>query len=155
MTRINVYRYDEPNSNTLEGWFDTDKSERIEELKRWDGNNLISLHTNDQFTHQALHRTAGGRWVLNRWSQWQGSPDTYEFITDEQAREWLLINEDDEIIEKYLGEVEEERGPGRPEIGPAVNMRFPQDMLDRIDAAAKADGISRAEKIRRLVSAGI
>jgi metal-responsive CopG/Arc/MetJ family transcriptional regulator len=39
---------------------------------------------------------------------------------------------------------------GRPPIGPAINMRFPEDLLAEIDAAAEAEGIKRAEMIRRL-----
>lgn len=43
--------------------------------------------------------------------------------------------------------------PGRPEIGPAFSLRFPADLLAAVDAAARTDGISRAELIRRVVSA--
>lgn len=45
----------------------------------------------------------------------------------------------------------EERRPGRPEIGPAVQVRLPEDLLEQIDALAEQAGISRAETIRQLL----
>lgn len=46
---------------------------------------------------------------------------------------------------------------GRPPIGPAINMRLPQDLLDMIDALAVSQRprISRAEWIRRALSASV
>jgi hypothetical protein len=44
---------------------------------------------------------------------------------------------------------------GRPPIGPAVLQRFTQADLDAIDALAEAEGVPRAEMIRRLVSEAI
>lgn len=44
------------------------------------------------------------------------------------------------------------RSPGRPEVGPAFSLRFPQDLIDKVDAAAMNDCISRAELIRRIVT---
>lgn len=44
---------------------------------------------------------------------------------------------------------------GRPPVGPAINMRFPEELLAEIDAYAEAAGISRAAAIRRLVQAGL
>jgi Arc/MetJ-type ribon-helix-helix transcriptional regulator len=40
------------------------------------------------------------------------------------------------------------RKPGRPEIGPNVNVRMPQDLIDWIDRRAKKHGKTRAEYIR-------
>lgn len=40
---------------------------------------------------------------------------------------------------------------GRPPIGPAVLQRFTTAELAAIDAAATAEGVKRAEMIRRLV----
>lgn len=158
MSRINIYRTDEfTGEQALEGWFDMDSAIRFDQDTEWDGNNMIGVITRSQWVDEYLFRTKGGRWVLNHNARRHyNGPDTYKFITDEQARDWLIRSQcNDKAIEEYFGPVEEERGPGRPEVGPAVNMRFPQDLLDRIDAAAKTDGISRAEKIRRLVAAGL
>lgn len=155
MARINVYRYDSEDGKQLDGWFNAHTAEFFKEATTWDGNNHISVHTGSQWHHQGLYRTKGGRWVLNCWSNWQGSQETYQFITEQDARTWLLKNDDDAAAERFFGPIEEERGPGRPEIGPPVNVRFPEDVLTRLDVAARAEGISRAEKIRRLVEAAL
>lgn len=147
MARVNIF--DE--HRQLEGWFDDSKAERFEEATRWDGNNHISIATGSQWDHEQLYRTVGGRWVLHRWSQWQGRPETYRFLTDKEAETWLLANEEDEAVERFFGVIEDERGPGRPEIGPEVYTRLPQEVIEQLDAAAKVADVSRAEIIRRLL----
>src|SRR5690606_2328709 len=102
------------------------------------------------YGHQALYRTPKGRWVLHKWSQWAGSEDTYEYISDDRAREWLLKCEHDDAVEKYFGELEEESGPGRPPIGSPINVRLGDDLQARVDAAA-LPGEKRAATIRRLL----
>ena len=42
-----------------------------------------------------------------------------------------------------------DRGTGCPEIGPAISMRFPPDLLGQIDALARERDMSRAEFIER------
>lgn len=156
MDRTNIYSTDEfEGGRTLVGWFDRDTADSFEEGQRWDGNNWVSLHVGDKFSHQKLYRTRGGRWVLCNWSQWQGSETTYEYITDDQARDWLLIADNDDAIKKHFGEIEEERGPGRPEIGEAINVRLGDDRLARVDAEAKRRGKSRAATIRELIDVAL
>ena len=133
------------------GWFDRAKAEKFEEATRWDGNNHISIATGSQYDHEILFRTAGGRWVLHGWSQWEGRPERYRFISDEDAREWLLLNEEDAAVERFFGEIEDEVGPGRPEIGPPILVHLPAEMTARLDALAEQDGVPRAEVIRRLL----
>lgn len=41
-----------------------------------------------------------------------------------------------------------QRGAGRPGVGPAINVRFPDELLDRIDVAARGAGVSRASWLR-------
>lgn len=41
---------------------------------------------------------------------------------------------------------------GRPAIGPAFSVRLPPGLLARVDAAAAAEGVSRAEWIRRTLT---
>jgi hypothetical protein len=42
--------------------------------------------------------------------------------------------------------------PGRPEVGPNINVRIPQDLLDWVDERAEAEGQTRAEVIRDYLS---
>ena len=147
MARVNVTN----EHGELIGWFDDEKAVTFKEDRHWDGSNWISIATGSQWNHQDLYRTAGGRWVLHHWSQWQGSRDWYEFISDERAREWLILNGHDEAVQRFFGEIQEERGPGRPEIGPAIQVRLPEELLRRVEDRAQAQGVSRAEAIRRLL----
>ena len=148
MTRINVT--DSDGFGHVVGWFDVDTADGYPEGTRWDGNNNVSLATGAYSEHEFLYHTAGGRWVVNHWSQWQGRPEWYHFVTDEDAREWLIRCEYPEAeVEAATGtSVESERGPGRPEIGPAFSVRFPADLLARVDAAAEAAHVSRAGWLR-------
>ena len=149
MNRVNVY---DPETRELVGWFDIDAAEKFSEDTYFDGSNMISKATGSQRAHEALYRTKGGRWVLNCWwSQWQGSRETYEFISDDEAREWLIAQNEDVAVERYFGELEDERGPGRPEIGPTIQVRLPEDLLAQIDAKAEAENVSRAEMVRALL----
>ena len=149
MNRVNVY---DPETRELVGWFDIDAAEKFSEDTYFDGSNQISKATGSQWNHETLYRTKGGRWVLNCWSQWQGSRETWEFISEAEAREWLIAQSEDEAVKRYFGELEEERGPGRPEIGPAIQVRLPENLLTKVDARADAEGVSRAEMIRELLA---
>jgi hypothetical protein len=73
-------------------WFDLDSAKKYEEETRWNGNNHVSHATGDTFEHETLYRTAGGRWIVHHWSQWQGSRDTWTEIDDADAARWLVIN---------------------------------------------------------------
>ena len=151
MARVNVFdEYGE-----LQGWFDDEKAEKFIEARNWDGSNMISVATGSQWNHEALYRTAGGRWVLNAWSQYQGTLESYTYVSDRKAETWLLLNEHDEAVERYFGEVAEERGPGRPEVGPAIQVRLPGDLLARLDTRAEAEGVSRAEMVRQLLETAL
>ena len=74
-------------------WFDREAAEAFDEGTRWNGNNHISLATGSQWDHEELYRTAGGKWILRHWSQWQGSGESYEEIGDHEAAKWLAVNE--------------------------------------------------------------
>ena len=145
--RENVFDFE----GNFVGWFDRAKAERFAEATRWDGNNHISIATGNQWDHEALYRTAGGRWVLHSWSQYQGRPERYQFVDDDEAREWLLLNNHDEAVEAHFGEIEDEVGPGRPEIGPPILVHLPAEMTARLERMAERDGVPRAEVIRRLL----
>lgn len=161
MARINVYNYGDPESYdyegpTLAGWFNNDSATLYKENTRWDGNNHISVNTGSQWDHEALYRTKAGRWVLNTWSQWQGSEERYKFVDDATAKDWLIRNDQDEAVAQHFGELEEESGPklgGRPSIGPKVEVRLPQEVLDRVEALR--GGRERADVLRDLITAGL
>lgn len=74
------------------GWFDADRAQHFREDSYHDGRNFISKATGSQWEHQALYRTAKGAWVLNAWSQWQGSRETYCRIDEADAARWLVQN---------------------------------------------------------------
>lgn len=147
MSRVNV---------TGDGWFDPDaKTARAwPEGTRWDGNNMISLATGRQWDHEELWLTAGGRWAVRWWTQWQGgAPAHTRWVTPDEARDWLVrCDYDGDAIADALGEpLPDESGPdvgGRPAIGPRIAVAYPRDLLDRIEAAAEADGVTRAAWLR-------
>ena len=82
-------------------WFDRDKAKEYEEATDSDGENEISRATGKRVLHQSLFKTAGGSWVLMKWSQWQGTLTKYEVISDEEAQKWLIQN-------GYFDDVDEE-----------------------------------------------
>ena len=159
MSRVNVYaKADETSYGEkpeLLGWFDPGKAQEFGEDRNWDGSNFISAATGSQFAHESLYRTAGGRWVLHEWSQWQGTMPSWAFLTDSEARKWLIENKRDEAVEQFFGEIEDEKGPGRPGIGGAVHVRLGEGNLTAADRFAEADGITRAEWVRRAVESEI
>lgn len=159
MLRVNVYSY--PTSEhdeegpKLAGWFRLDSAIPYKE-DTVDGER--SVNPIPKFSHQTIYRTAKGRWVLNTWSQYQGTVGRYEFVDDETAKDWLLRNDEDAAVTRWFGELEEESGPnlgGRPAVGAKVETRLPDDVLAALDGRAKTEGVSRAEMIRRLVTASL
>lgn len=161
MTRINVYSkaglsdFDGYGLKPeLLGWFDPAKSEGFEQDEKWDGSNMVGVMSGSQWIDEHLYRTKGGRWVRNHdATRYCNGPDTYEFLTDEQAKDWLLRSGNhDDAVERLFGEIEDEKGPGRPEIGTPVQVRL-GDLLGAVDAYAAECGIKRAEAVRRLVAA--
>lgn len=160
MARINVYESDDEGVRILAGWFDSDKAECFDEDARWDGNNHIGVSSGipTNFGGDYLYRTSGARWVLNcdRSCYFNGS-DTYQFVSEELAREWLLGNGHDVAVSTHFGPIEEERGPGpgRPEVGKPINVRLGDDLLVEVDRFAADTGRSRAEAIRHLVAIAV
>jgi metal-responsive CopG/Arc/MetJ family transcriptional regulator len=43
------------------------------------------------------------------------------------------------------------RGRGRPPVGPAIEVRLPADVLERLDEIAAEYGVKRAELVRSIV----
>lgn len=71
-------------------WFDTDKATVYKEETSWNGHNHISKATGSQFDHEWLFLTSSGKWVLNKWSNYQGSGESYEIISEDEATVWFL-----------------------------------------------------------------
>ncbi|MDA0252291.1 MAG: hypothetical protein O3A42_15320 [Actinobacteria bacterium] len=157
MDRINIYGEQGPNGRRpLIGWFDREATKgAYDEDTRWDGSNHISLATGSQWDHEMLYRTPQDRWVLRSWSQRQGKEDRYVFVTPEQAREWLLANNHDEAVEQVFGEVEQERGPGRPTVGTPINIRLSDQALAQVDQYAADKEMSRAAAVRELLGSAL
>lgn len=64
-----------------------------EEETFFDGhNNRISKATGSQWNHQTLYRSRKGRYYIEHTSQWQGSHDSVEWVSKEEAVRWLLSN---------------------------------------------------------------
>lgn len=154
MNRVNVYRIDDESGRRFDGYFDLDAAtEIIKEDTRFDGNNNVSVHNIDRFAHQRLIRTARGRWVLDHWSQYEGDQGLVSYLTDDQARDWLLVNGDDEIVARYFGEQPDERGPGRPSIGGKLAPTdLGDELLARVETEATQDGTTRAATVRALLA---
>lgn len=58
----------------------------------------------------------------------------------------------DDVGKADTNEVDELR-TGRPPIGPSVTLRLPADLLERIDAAADKEGITRSAAVRGALAA--
>lgn len=73
--------------------FDTERAaQHWDEDTFFDGRNRISRATGDQFLHQRLYLSSKGTYWLENTSQWQGSRNSAETITPEEAAHWLLTN---------------------------------------------------------------
>lgn len=153
MARTNVYGHDEDTGDRrLIGWFDPDKCERFDADTYWNGQNRVDKITRSEWIDATLFRTTGGRWVERTdYTRYHNGEVEHRFLSDDEARDWLLRNEDDEAVAEHFGEVAEESGPGgRPEIGPAVNVRL-GDLQERVDAYAAAHKLTRAAAVRELL----
>jgi len=156
MARINVYTtiseddygFEAPE---LTGWFDSAKAEG------WDDRDYNGNGSGGTGRGQGIWRTAGGKWVLEHWSAWQGEASTYTYISGAEARDWLLRNKEDEAVEKYFGDIpeEEDRRVGRPEIGESINFRPGGELLAMVNDYAQRRDITRAEALRRLVTEAV
>lgn len=147
MSRINVYDHsDEWTPPKLVGWYDSERAER------WSDANHNGHGAGGVGRGEAVVRTAQGRWVLQHWTAWQGESADHEYITADEAREWLIRNDEDDAVERWFGELPEEAGPGRPEVGPRFQLRLPAEMTAEIDQRADGEGVSRAEMTRRLLA---
>lgn len=61
----------------------------------WDGSNMCSLATGSQWAHERLYRSRRGRYYVLCWSQWQGSRERCEWVSEHEAARWLMRNNRD------------------------------------------------------------
>lgn len=89
-------------------WFNIEKARKYEEGTFFDGRNSISRATGNQWNHQALYFTDKGNWVLNGWSQTDGTVETWALIDAEAATCWLIRNglEVPELLAPILDDLE-------------------------------------------------
>jgi hypothetical protein len=73
-------------------WFDLEKATAHKGSTWHNGRNFINVNTNSQWEHQDLYRTSKGAWVLNSYSSYQGSAETWEVIDNQSAVDWLIRN---------------------------------------------------------------
>lgn len=90
-------------------WFDFQAAEKFEENTYHNGSNFISKATGSQWHHENLFLTASGRWILNTWSNYQGTPETYTEISEQEAARWFSKQDfqDKEIPEKLKHLIDE------------------------------------------------
>lgn len=139
---------------TVSGWISRSKSTRYHEMldDPEEGCRPVSRATGYALDHEELWRTATYRWVRHSWCDFSGSRDRWEWITPAEAREWLIrCGYDPETVAEAMA-APETADPGRPEIGPAVKIRLPVDVLDAIDAEAEAAGLTRSAWIREALT---
>ena len=154
MSRINFTTIADDGTEQL-GWFDPNKCEQWEPGRTFDGENRVLNTVSDYaIAYDTLYRTPGGRWIREVISRRAGVADSYDYLTDDQARDWLIRAEGDgteEAIERFFGELPDESPAiGRPSIGDArdIKLLIPVELLGRIDDAADSAGVSRAEWLR-------
>lgn len=154
MTRTNILERTDDGPRVI-GWFDPARATKYHESTTWDGSNRVSDATGSHTEHEILYRTAGGRWILHRWSAWQGVAATYRYVDDAAAREWLLRCGHDDAVAEHLGPVAEESEPprvGRPPEGVPIQVRIPAEHIAQVDALASAAGVTRPEWIRQAIA---
>lgn len=159
MARIS---FTDPDTGDL-SWFDPAAArDAISEGRNWTGENWIGACSGLQTSQAVLYLTKGGRWIENRDARGEhNGDDEYRYLTDEQARAWLIKAADarrdneeaGDALKKHFPDTPDEAGPdpkgGRPAVGPTINVAYPRELLDKIEAAAKTAGMSRAAWLRK------
>jgi hypothetical protein len=85
---------------------DTEKAkDEWREARDFDGRNMISRATGDQWHHETLFRSASGRYYIVHDSDFQGSRPCARWVSREEAARWLLLM--DEELPEDLRALEE------------------------------------------------
>ena len=80
-----------------------------DEIRRFDGRNMVGLSSGNQFHHQTLYRSRKGRYYIEYRSDWQGSRSHVEWVSPEEATRFMVLNEHElpEDLKKYVDELVE------------------------------------------------
>lgn len=128
-------------------WFDADRATRYAEDEVHDGENFISRATESQWNHEALYRTASGRWVLNCWSAYQGTTEAYYEVSPSRAEGWLIANDHADALPEEAIDAHEV-GAGKT---PQRSIRIADDLWELAQERARLEGIDASGLIRRLL----
>lgn len=157
--RISIYATDpdQHGMKTVEGWYDPDAvTVDLDEARDFDGHSHIGRSSSMKINRQNLVRTSGGRWVLttDRRPEFNG-PLERVFVTDEQARQWLLVNDHEETAEKWFGPIGDEHASLRT-LG--ERLAAAQAALDKLKAeyrqACIAEGVGEPGRATKTDAAG-
>ena len=88
----------------------TEKAKRTwEEATDWNGSDHISRATGMQWHHQTLYASRKGRFYVEHTSNMQGNRPRCEWVSEQEAVRWLLLNEGEvpENLKHLIEEVEE------------------------------------------------
>lgn len=164
MDRITIYATDPHTATKVRaGWFDRDS------ITLTIGEGLVLRDIDFYGKHSGIEQgygdeelllTSGGRWVRHVDARhYYDGGETWEFLTPDEARTWIIgsgADEAEKILAQYFPGTPDEEGPppvsekgGRPAVGPAVSVAYPRALLDRIDAAAAREELTRAAWLRR------
>ena len=100
---------------------------------------------------QDLYRTKAGKYFIHNYGNGFPLPDGFwgwgeeiTPITEDAARQWAEQYLDGDAYEAAFGEVVEDA---------RLNILLPQELLDKLDARAAADGVNRSVVVRAALSA--
>jgi hypothetical protein len=132
VNRVNVY----DDTGALAGWFDQSSA--------------IPYAPKKLRRAEVLWHTRGGRWVHEAEVGRSGSLG-YRYLIPAQAAVWLLDQGyTKELVHEVIGPPQLGT-PGRPEVGPAVQVRLDPEVLARLDGLAAVKSTTRAALIRKAV----
>ena len=100
---------------------------------------------------QDLYRTKAGKYFIHNYGNGFPLPDGFwgwgeeiTPITEDAARQWAEQYLDGDAYKAAFGEVVEDA---------RLNVLLPQELLDKLDARAAADGVNRSVVVRAALSA--
>lgn len=81
------------NGEKTGSYFNPEKAQKFEEDTFWNGHNHISKSTGSQWYHENLYLSKSGKWIIAKWSNYEGVPDVHELVDADEAARWFIRNE--------------------------------------------------------------